>query len=111
MGLEEWFVKSLEEASEVSGRVSKREREIGERGGGELEFSQVMLICRYIKKWEDLFRNIDFHIVGMKNDIGHHLQSVSTKLWTVIIEIASNTWTGSQKGSAHGLVEMQQFAL
>lgn len=59
--------------------------------------SQVMLICRYIKMWVDLFRNIDFHTAGMKNDIGHHLQCVSTQLWTVTIEIASNTWTGSQR--------------
>ncbi len=77
----------------------QKEKERGERGSGELEFSQVMLICRYIKKWEDLFRNIDFHTAGMKNDIGHPLQCVSTQLWTVTIEIASNTWTGSQRGT------------
>lgn len=65
---------------------------------GELEFSQVMLICRYIKKWEDLFRNIDFHRAGMKTNIGHHLQCVSTQLQTVTIKIASNTWMGSQRG-------------
>lgn len=42
-------------------------------------------------------RNIDFHTAGMKNDIGHHLQCVSAQLWSVTIEIVSNTWTGSQK--------------
>lgn len=40
----------------------------------------MMLICRYIKKWEDLFRNIDFHSAGMKTDIGHNLRRVSTQL-------------------------------
>lgn len=64
-----------------------------------MELGQVMLIYRYIKKWEVLFRNIDFHTAGMKNDIGHRLQCVSSQLWTVTIEIASNTWTGSQRGA------------
>lgn len=41
-----------------------RKKRRGGRGSGELEFSQVMLICRYIKKWEDPFSNIDFHIAG-----------------------------------------------
>lgn len=69
----------------------------------------MILICRYIKKWEDLFRNIDFHTAGMKKDIGHRLQCVSTQLSTVTTEIASNTWTGNQMMCAAGLAEMQQF--
>lgn len=44
----------------------QKEKERGGRSGGELVRSQGMLICRYIKKWEDLFRNIDFHTEGMK---------------------------------------------
>lgn len=83
---------------------TEEESEVAERGSGELEFSQVVLICRYIKKWEDLFRNIDFHSAGMKNHIGHRLQCVSTQLWTVTIEIASSTWTGSQRGSGQHMV-------
>lgn len=100
---EKWSVVCKKSLSRSGGgnNFSERqeERGRGERGSGELEFSQVMLICRYIKKWEDLFRNIDFHTAGMKNDIGHRLQCVATQLWTVTIEIASNTWTGSQRGT------------
>lgn len=44
----------------------QKEKARGERGSGELELSQVMLICRYIKEWVNLFRNIDFHTAGMK---------------------------------------------
>lgn len=60
-------------------KIQKREAESkGERLKKvvELELSQTVLICRYIKKWEGLFRNIDFHTAGMKNDIGHIIWSV-----------------------------------
>lgn len=58
----------------------QKEKARGERGRGELEFSQVMLICRYIKEWENLFRNIDFHTAGMKTQYWHRLQCVSTPI-------------------------------
>lgn len=85
--------KKWREKSEAKGR--KRKKKVTETGEN-WEFGQVILICRYIKKWEDLFRNIDFHTAGMKKDIGHRLQCVSTQLSTVTTEIASNTWTGNQ---------------
>lgn len=75
-----WFQESF---ARSGGRIRSerlKEKVRGERCSGELETSQVMLICRYIKKWEDLFRNIDFHTAGMKNDIGHRLQSVSNPI-------------------------------
>lgn len=59
-----WKVWSKSQKSKAE-QIKEKEREKCERGRRELEFSQVMLICRYIKKWEDLFRNIDFHIAGM----------------------------------------------
>lgn len=56
--------------------------------------SGAHLLC--IKKWEDLLWNIDFKTEGMKNNIGHNLQCVWTKLCRVTKEIASDTWVGSQ---------------
>lgn len=75
-------------------KIQKREAESkGERLKKvvELELSQTVLICRYIKKWEGLFRNIDFHTAGMKNDIGHHLECFSIQLRAVTVENASTT--------------------
>lgn len=85
LGLQGLFVKSLTRSGQRFRSERQEVKERGERSSGQLEFCQAMLICRYIKKWEDLFRNIDFHTAGMKNDIGHNLQCVSIQLWTVTI--------------------------
>lgn len=65
-----------------AGMRSERQKETarGERCSRELELSQAMLICRYIKKLEHFFRNIDYHTTGMKNNIGHRLRGVSTQI-------------------------------